>query len=134
MRDGVRTDEDLERVDVRGEPARATGDCPIPEPLAHSPQGIRDSGERVGPSSGRRVEDDNVAVREGERAVEAVDQELGDELDLSLDDLRRRVVDTAVLSELRVVGRQEVFVEVEPGVGVPAGQCREIYRGDRALQ
>ena len=49
--------------------------------------------------------------------------------------LYRRIVDAAILAHLRIVGGQEVFVEVEPGIPLrllPQGSG--IHGGDHALK
>ncbi len=86
-------------------------------------------GEEVCSGPDRRVQDDYVVVGEVELLVKARPQQFGYERDLAFDHGRRREVDAALLAESRIVGCEEVLVEVEPDVP-PSGPTRDLVGVD----
>ena len=79
-------------------------------------QGVVNDAEKVGSRAGGRVQRDNVGVGEAQGLAQPVGQQVVNQADLGADDLNGRVVGPGVLAQLRVVGGQEVFVEVKPRV------------------
>ena len=79
----------------------------------------------------RRIEDNHIGFCEAQFEVETLAEQLGHQPYLRLDHFNRRVVDTALLAQFRVVGGKEVLVEVEPDVAA-GGVAREYSGVDRA--
>ena len=61
-------------------------------------------------------------------------QRFVDQRDHRPDDFRRRVVRASLLAQVVVVDLREVFVEVQPGVGLALAQSRPVHRIQHPLQ
>ena len=86
MRDGVRSDQELEAMEVRchdrgSRRLRARAEL-ISNPLAP----ILDCRQKVGPGAHCRVENCDAVVSEAERLVEAAAQQVGNQRCLGVDD------------------------------------------------
>ena len=68
------------------------------------------------------------------RLAEAAAQHVIDEADHRADDFRRRVVRAGQLAQVVVVDRQEVLVEVEPGVGLALADRVPVHGVEHARQ
>ena len=83
----------------------------------------------------------DVGRRQPGAAAEVVGERVVHEADHRLDDFRRRVIGAGEFAQLVVVDGQEVFVEVEPGVGVALADDLPVHgvehadqRSERGLQ
>ena len=86
-----------------------------------------DDTQEIGAGSGGRVESHDIRGGEAERFSQTGDEEIIDQSHLGADDLDRGVVDAGVLAQLGIVGGEEIFVEVEPGV---SWSCEQGTRHD----
>jgi hypothetical protein len=93
-----------------------------------------DDVDEVGAGAHRRIQRHHLGIGEPQSAPEADLEQLVDETNLRVDDIRRRVVGPGVLTQARVVDREEALVEVPPGIAGPLLQPRPVDRGDRAGQ
>ena len=102
--------------------------------------GIADSGlecgQQIRSGADGGIEDADVVVREAEVLVESRAEQLGDEARLGLDHLRGREIDAALLPQVRVVGGEEILVEVQPQVAITSAPRQDIWFDclDHALQ
>ena len=81
-----------------------------------------DDPKEVGPGARRRIEGDDIGAGEAEWPSQPVDKHVVDQTHLRAHHLHRRVVRPRVLAQLRVVGGEEVFVEVQPRIARPGQQ------------
>jgi hypothetical protein len=72
--------------------------------------------QRVRARAHSRIEERDVIVGKAKSPTEPLAEEVGDQMDLAADDLDGRVVDPVITAELWIVGREEIFVKVQPGI------------------
>ena len=98
--------------------------------------GLRDfaqHAEQEGAGAGGRIGEGDDGRREAGGELEAVGaQHVIDEADHGADDFRRRVIRAGELAEVVVVDFEEVFVEIEPRVGIALADFLPVHRVEHA--
>ena len=104
--------------------------------LFNARQGMLDDAEQVGAGADRGVQRRDAWVRETVAVPHAADQRFVDEAHLRPHHFDGGVVDAGILAQHRIVGCQEIFVEVEPRVArTPArAERRSRHHCENALQ
>ena len=116
LADRVGADQQFEAVQVPGKLGGLSGHRAGALAGFNTAQGMFDDAEQVGAGAHRRVQGEDFRVGEAGRLAEARSQQFIDQAHLGVDHLQGRVVSPGVLAQLRVVGGQEVLVEVQPGI------------------
>ena len=135
MGHGIGAHQQLKGVEVSGGLGGEIGPHAGAFFLLHPVQAVLQGGQDIGAGAGAGVQGDDLVVHKGIVGVEALLQQLGHQAHLGLDHLHRGVVHSPVLAHFRVIGGQEVLVEIEPGVSLGlAGEGRGVHRADHPFQ
>ena len=99
-------------------------------------QRMVDNAEQVGAGANRRIQRRHARGRETVAMPHAPSQRFVHQAHLRLHHFDRRVVNAGVLAQQRIVGSQEVLVEVQPRVSGASEQVerRSRHHGETALQ
>ncbi len=136
MRDRIRPDQNLKRMKI----ARPDG-CrlrPHPRPLRrrNSFQRMIQRRENVGAGARRRIERDHLGIDKGKFGMKPAFQQFADQRNLRPYYGNRRVVNAAILAHFRVIDRQKILIEIQPGIAAHplTRQRHRVHRANHSLQ
>jgi hypothetical protein len=134
MGDGIRANKNLKSVHVLGHLRCARRNGALARVGFHLFQRVFYRCHKVGTSTYCGIQKNNTVISKPELFAKLLFKELACEPDLQFNDLAGSVIDAIVITELSIIGREKIFVKIQPKVGLALKEFYRVQRFEGTLQ